>query len=157
MYYRCARKLAGTCDFKIKSERTLEKYLLANVHQEMENFVLAAEAEPNAEKAKPKKSEVEKLQERLRRTNVAFFAGNMSDEEYAEQTKELKAQIAKAQAVEEREEKPVDTETVKAFLATDFEVIYETLTKEERRTLWRSVIDEIVLDGAEPVGIKVKA
>ena len=81
----------------------------------------------------------------------------MTDEEYAEQTKDLKAQIAKAQAEEDRSEKPVDTEAVKAFLATDFEGIYETLTKEERRTLWRSVIDEIVLDGAEPVGIKFKA
>jgi DNA invertase Pin-like site-specific DNA recombinase len=158
MYYRCVGKLAGTCDFKIVTEKNIEQYMLDHVREEMEKFVLSAEAEPNEEKkAKPKKSEAEKLQERLRRTNVAFFAGNMSDEEYAEQTQELKAQIAKAQADEAREEKPVDTEAVKAFLATDFEGIYETLTKEERRTLWRSVVDEIVLDGTEPVGIKFKA
>ena len=158
MYYRCVGKLAGTCDFKIVTEKNIEEYLLENVRKKMEKYVSSAEAEPHAEKkTKPKKSEVEKLQERLRRTNVAFFAGNMSDEEYAEQTKAIKEQIAKAQATESREEKPVDTEAVKAFLATDFESIYETLTKEERRTLWRSVIDEIVLDGTEPVGIKFKA
>lgn len=158
MYYRCVGKLAGTCDFKQVTEKSIEQYLIENVRTEMEQFVLSAEAEPNEEKkAKPKKSEVEKLQERLRRTNVAFFAGNMSDEEYAEQTKELKAQIAKAQQEEAKTEKPVDTEAVKAFLATDFESIYETLTKEERRMLWRSVVDEIVLDGTEPVGIKFKA
>lgn len=158
MYYRCVGKLAGTCDFKIVTEKNIEQYLLDHVREEMEKFVLSAEAEPKEEKkTKPKKSEVEKLQERLRRTNVAFFAGNMTDDEYAEQTKELKAQIAKAQAEEARSEKPVDTEAVKAFLATDFEGIYETLTKEERRTLWRSVVDEIVLDGTEPVGIKFKA
>ena len=158
MYYRCVGKLAGTCDFKIVTEKNIEEYLLENVRSEMEQYVLSAEAEPKEEKkTKPKKREVEKLQERLRRTNVAFFAGNMTDEEYAEQTKDLKAQIAKAQAEEVKSEKPVDTETVKAFLAMDFEGIYETLTKEERRTLWRSVIDEIVLDGTEPVGIKFKA
>lgn len=158
MYYRCVGKLAGTCDFKIVTEKNIEEYLLENIRSEMEQYVLSAEAEPKEEKkAKPKKSEVEKLQERLRRTNVAFFAGNMTDEEYAEQTKELKAQIAKAQAEEDKTEKPVDTEAVKAFLAMDFEGIYETLTKEERRTLWRSVIDEIVLDGTDPVGIKFKA
>jgi hypothetical protein len=124
----------------------------------MEKYVLSAEAAPNGEKkAKPKKSEVEKLSEKLRRTNVAFFAGNMTDEEYAEQTADIKAQIAKAQAEEAKVEKPVDTEAVKAFLATDFEGMYETLTKEERRSLWRSIIDEIVLDGTEPVGIKFKA
>jgi DNA invertase Pin-like site-specific DNA recombinase len=158
MYYRCASKLAGTCDFKTISEKDLEKYMLANVRSEIEKFILSTEVDPKEEKkSKPKKSEVEKLQEKLRRTNVAFFAGNMDDDEYAEQTKALKEQIAKAQAEEAREEKPVDTEAVKAFLATDFEKLYETLTKEERRTLWRSVVDEIVLDGTEPVGIKFKA
>ena len=158
MYYRCVAKLAGTCDFKNVTEINIEKYLLDNVRSEMEKFVLSAEAEPKEEKkGKPKKNEVEKLQERLRRVNVGFFAGNMSDEEYAEQTKTIKEQIAKAQAEEVKAEKPIDTEAVKAFLATDFESIYETLTKEERRTLWRSVIDEIVLDGTEPVGIKFKA
>lgn len=158
MYYRCAAKLSGTCDFTIATEKHIEKYLLKNIRSEMEQFVLSAEAEPKEEKkGKPKKSETEKLQERLRRLNVAFFAGNMDDEEYAEQTQTLKAQIAKAQAEEVKAEKPVDTEAVKAFLATDFEGLYETLTKEERRTLWRSVVDEIVLDGTEPVGIKFKA
>lgn len=158
MYYRCVGKMAGTCDFKIVTEKNIEQYLLDNVRTEMEKYILSAEAEPNTEKkAKPKKSEVEKLNEKLRRTNVAFFAGNMTDEEYAEQTQELKVQIVKAQADEAKNEKPIDTEAVKAFLATDFEGIYETLTKEERRTLWRSVVDEIVLDGTEPVGIKFKA
>lgn len=124
----------------------------------MEKFVSSAEAEPhNDKKAKSKKSDVEKLQERLRRLNVAFFAGNMTDEEYAEQTKTIKEQIAEAQAEERKAEKPINTEAVKAFLAMDFESIYVTLTKEERRTLWRSMIDEVVLDGAEPVGIKIKA
>lgn len=158
MYYRCMGKLAGTCDFKIVTEKNVEEYLLENVRKEMEQLVLSAETTPKEEKkSKPKKSEVEKLNEKLRRTNVAFFAGNMTDEEYAEQTKTIKEQIAKAQAAEAREEKPVDTKAVKAFLETDFESIYETLTKEERRTLWRSVVDEIVLDGTEPVGIKIKA
>ena len=158
MYYRCAGKLSGTCDFKIVTEKNIEEYLLNNVRSEMEKYVLSAEAEHKEEKkAKPKKNDVEKLNEKLRRTNVAFFAGNMSDEEYAEQTKTIKEQIVKAQAEEARAEKPVDTEGMKAFLETDFESIYETLTKEERRTLWRSVVDEIVLDGVDPIGIKIKA
>ena len=158
MYYRCVGKLSGTCDFKVVTEMNIEKYLLENVRKEMEKFILAAETAPEEEKkGKPKKSEVEKLNEKLRRTNVAFFAGNISDEEYAEQTKAIKELIAKAQQEEIRSEKPVDTAAVKAFLATDFEGIYETLTKEERRRLWRSVIDEVVLDGTEPVGIKFKA
>ena len=66
MYYRCVGKLAGTCDFKQVTEKSIEQYLLDNVRTEMENFVLSADAEQKVEpKAKPKKSEAEKLQERL--------------------------------------------------------------------------------------------
>jgi DNA invertase Pin-like site-specific DNA recombinase len=158
LYYRCMGKLAGTCDFHQVTEKNIEKYLINNIRSEMEKLITSAEAAQHTEKKdKPKKSEVEKLQERLRRLNVAFFAGNMDDKEYAEQTKAIKEQIAKAQAEEVKAEKPVDTEAIRAFLDMDFEAIYETLTKEERRTLWRSVVDEIVLDGMEPVGIKLKA
>lgn len=157
MYYRCAGKLAGVCDFQSITEIAIDRYLLKNVRKEMEQFILSTETAPGTKQPKPKKSEVEKLQEKLRRTNVAFFAGNITDEEYAEQTKAIKEQIAKAQAEELKEEKPIDLAAIKAFLATDFEGTYEILTKEERRTLWRTVIEEIVLDGTEPVGIKFKA
>ena len=156
MYYRCMGKTAGICDFKTVTERNIEQYLLDNLRKEMEKFVASAEADPSTEKATPKKNDVDKLQERLRRLNVAFFAGNMTDAEYAEQAKGIKDLIAKAQAEAAKAEKPVDTEAIKAFLATDFEDIYTNLTKEERRSLWRSLIDEIVLDGTEPVGIKLK-
>lgn len=149
-YYRCAGTISGICDLRSKSEKAIEKYLLEKLRSKMEEYVLSTETEQNSEKkAKPQKSNVEKLQERLRRLNVAFFDGNMTDEEYAQQTKEIKNQIANAKAEEVKEEKPVDTEAVKALLATDFEGTYQTLTKEERQQFWRSSIDEIVLDDEE--------
>lgn len=158
MYYRCVAKSAGVCDYGHVTEMNVEKYLLENLRPEMEKFIKSAEAEQHAEQnAGSKRNDVEKLQERLRRLNVAFFAGNMTDEEYAEQTNDIKNMIAKAQAEEVKAEKPIDTEAIKEFLAIDFEGIYETLSKEEKRTLWRSVIDEIVVKDALPVGIKIKA
>ena len=157
-YYRCRGDLAGLCKANTVSELVMEKYLLENARKKLEDLVLSSETEAHEEKkSKPKKSDVERLQEKLRRTNVAFFAGNMTDEEYAEQTKAIKEQIAKAQAEEVREEKPVDLEAIKAFLAVDFEGLYDTLTREEKRILWRSIIDEIELDGKKPVGIKIRA
>lgn len=154
MYYRCAAGISGSCDFKQISEISIEQYLLENLRPTMEKYVLTAEAEQNAtKKTKPKKSETEKLQERLRRLNVVFYTGNITDEEYVEQSKAINEQIAKAQAEEVKAEKPVDTEAIKAFLTTDFESIYCTLNKEERRRLWRSVIDEIVMDRNKPIDI----
>lgn len=158
MFYRCKQAISGACDFKQISEIKIEKYLLENLRSEMEKYVLSAEAEhKQGHKAKPQKSDVEKLQEKLRRTNVAFFAGNMSDEEYAEQTNAIKAEIAKAQADEIKEDKPVDTAAIKALLETDFETTYETLSKEELQQFWRSAINEIVLDGKGPIRIAFKS
>lgn len=157
-YYRCARSNVGNCDFTPVSERNIEKYLLENVRSEMEKYIASTEAEQNiAKNTKQKKSDVEKLQEKLRRTNVAFFAGNMTDEEYAAQTKEIKDQIAKAQIEEVKAQKPVDTEAIKALLSTDFEAIYQTLAREEQRILWRTIIDQIVPVGHETIKIKFKS
>ena len=157
MYYRCAGTAMGNCDFGVLTEINIEKYLLENVRKEMEQYVASVETALNTDqKAKSNKNEIVRLQEKQRRLNLIFYTGNISDEEYTEQSAEIKNQIAVAQQEEAKAEKPVDIEAVKAFLETDFEAIYETLTQEEKRTFWRSIIDEIVLDGKEPVGIKFK-
>ena len=44
------------------------------------------------------------------------------------------------------DEKPPDFSAVEAILQNNFRQIYETLTREEKRTLWRSAIKEIRID-----------
>ena len=97
-----------------------------------------------------------KLKEQLRRVNVAYYAGNLEDDEYIKKTKELKAMIDKASA-EEQNEKPLDLTALKEFLNSDFEKIYSTLDKKEQQRLWRSIIDELYYDGNSITGIKFKA
>ena len=46
------------------------------------------------------------------------------------------------------QEAPPDFAAVRNILTADFKAIYETLTREEKRTLWRSVIEEIKVDNA---------
>ena len=55
-------------------------------------------------------------------------------------------QAALSQLPEPVEEKPPDFSVVEALLQNDFKQIYETLTREEKRTLWRSAIKEIRID-----------
>lgn len=157
LYYRCTATLVGMCDYRTVTEKRIEDYLLDNVRKELENFVITAEATPASTKAPQGKSDTEKLTEKLRRLNVAYFAGNLTDEDYTAQTQKIKEQIAAAQKEEEAAGKPVDLEALKAFLETDFETTYQTLSKMDKRRLWRAVIDEIVLDGKDVVDIKFKA
>jgi len=44
------------------------------------------------------------------------------------------------------DEKPPDFSAVEALLQNNFKEIQETLTREEKRTLWRSAIKEIRID-----------
>ena len=144
LYYRCTKNISSACEYKgVLSEKAIERHLLQNVRQEIEGLVLSAEAEQQQAKPKPKRNTTAKLQEKLRRINVSYHAGNMEDEDYLAQTKAIREQIAAAQAEEEAEEKPVDLSALKNLLEQDFETIYQTLDKEDRRRLWRSVIRRI--------------
>lgn len=156
-YYRCPYHITGVCDFKKVSEKIVERYLLENLRTEMEKTLQDIETEKQSEKKiKFMKSEIERLQETLRRINAAYFAGNMSDEEYATTATAIKNQISVAQQEAALTERTIDTEAIKAFLATDFEGIYENLNRVDKRAMWQSVIDEIILDGETPVDIKLK-
>lgn len=156
-YYLCERKSVGNCSFKAVNEEQIEQYLLKNIRSEMEEFVLSAEtAQEEIQKTKPKKSDIEKLQEKLRRLNVVFYTGNMPDEEYAKESNEIKNQIMVAQQAEAQAEKPVDIQAVKELLKTDFEAIYKRSSREQQRTIWRSVIAGLVPVPECPGMVRVK-
>ena len=46
---------------------------------------------------------------------------------------------------------PPNFEAVEQLLQTDFKSLYDTLTREEKRTLWRSVIKEIRIDNDQNI------
>ena len=134
--YRCNNSKLKTCAYRHQlSERKIEKYLLENI------------------KSQPKIQSLVALNEQLRRLNVIFIAGNIGDEEYAAETKRIKAEVEKAKQ-QESENRPANLDWIKSFLESDFLSTYESLDKEEQRRLWRSIIEEIYIDGTEVTGIK---
>ena len=80
------------------------------------------------------------------------MAGNISDDDYLAESRRLKAAIEKAKAQDEQDTPP-NLEALRAFLQSDFLTIYDSLSKEDRRRIWRSVIQEILIDGTTPTGI----
>lgn len=142
--YRCRFKNT-TCSYKrTLSEIKIEKYLLANLSQLLENEIAKAELEKTKPKPKPKYN-LQALKERLRRLNVTYMAGNKSDEEYLQEDAEIKALIAKAESEAPPPER--DLEPLREVLNSDFITIYLTLDAEDKRRFWRSIIKEIQVDG----------
>lgn len=152
--YRCNNSRLRTCDFNHQlSERKIEKYLLENIKSMLATYITDSDV-TQAEKAKRTKvTDIATLNEQLRRLNVIFMAGNISDNEYASETNRIKQEIAKARA-EEKENRPVDTQAIKEFLDSDFLEVYHSLGKEDQRRMWRSLIEEIYIEGTNVTGIK---
>jgi hypothetical protein len=106
-------------------------------------------ARVSLERAKPKKKpkvNVSNLREQLRRLNVAYRAGNMTDEEYLAESKEINQMIVKAEKEVEMDPGEKDLSALKVVMEMDFRGIYQDLTEEDKQRFWRSIIDTINLD-----------
>lgn len=145
MYYRCQQRLVGLCTTRALSEIKIERYMLDNVRAEMERQLVDYEVAQATPKQQKKKADVSKLQERLRRVNVSYQAGNMTDAEYLDTTAEIQAAIADAQKADKDEGQKFNPAAIRAFLDSDFDTLYATLSRDEKRALWCSIIDHITL------------
>lgn len=146
MYYRCHGSITKACDNRISiSEKSIEAQLLERLRTDLEKLVISAEVQEVPIKKKP--SQVGKLNEQLRRLNVAYYEGNMPDDEYKKAADNLKKKIEKAILEDQATEKPADLTAIKEMLSTDFESIYTTLTPKGKQLFWRAIIERITFDG----------
>ena len=141
-YYRCHHAHFYQCEYKKQvSEIQTEKWLLKNVKSRLEAFL----REDAAPKPKPKRNK-EKINEKIRRLNVVYMGGGKSDEEYMEELADLKLQLVAAEREASDTYKKRDLRPLQAFLSSDFETIYNDLSAEDKRQLWRSIIDHLIVE-----------
>lgn len=151
--YRCGRANINLCTFHhTLSERRIEKFLLKNIRTQLEEYVVTVEAEQTQKRRQLNLQDVLSLNEQLRRLNVIFMAGNISDQEYAAETKRLKSEIDRSKQAAEQTALP-NLQAIKDFLSDNVLDLYSTLSKEDQRRLWRSLISEIHVQGTSPVKI----
>ena len=146
--YRCNNGKLRTCPYHgYISENKLEKYLLAHIKTDLERYITENEV-ANSEKRKSQQKTLDavKINEQIRRLNAVYIAGNISDEDYAEEAKKLKATLEKAKQ-QEKEEAPVDLNGLKDFLEGNFLELYKSMAAEDKRRMWRSIIDSIHPNG----------
>ena len=148
-YYRCPRHVSNaSCDnSKRMSEREVEEYLLNAIKPEIERYIAEFEiAQKEPIKKQSNADKIKKLEKRLERVNYQYEEDRISQEEY---DRKYKALIEEMNALRVDDMKPEITERdlgpLRAFLSLDLNEIYKTLTREEKRALWRSVVSEIVL------------
>lgn len=149
-YYRCNKMaMDKKCNNheRIK-EREVERYLLNNIEDELAKYIVSSEVK--AVPAKKPKYSRSKIQGEIDRLNKMYQKGRIDDDEYDKEYDKLQSKLDMC----DLEPQARNLEPLKAFLKSDFKDIYEYLSKEEKRALWRSIIDKMVFNSHDDIDIK---
>ncbi len=150
-YYRCNHYYKEhLCNHKgVVSEAKIEKYLLDNIEQEIRSVIVNYEISSKQRSRKPAPDKG-KIRRKLERLKELYINDLISLEDYKKDYADLKQQL---DTLVETTPPPVDINALKHFLSSGFLAIYQTLDREERRLMWRSVIKEIHLDSSNSIRI----
>ena len=148
-YQRCNKAaLHAQCTARRQqSETKLEEYLLETIKPEIERYIAEYEIAQKEPVKKPSNAEkIKKLEKKLQRVNYQYEEDRISQEEYDQK---YKAIVDELNSLRDQDNTPEiterDLEPLRDFLSLDLDTIYKTLTREEKRALWRSVVSEIYL------------
>ena len=146
-YYRCNKyRVQRTCDFNISvCEKKIEKQLLDNLEQYIENEIVNVES--IVEKKKPKtdnSKRIDAIKNEMDRLTRIYRKGRIEEEEYDTEFLMLERELKTLDV----EEKPVvrDLSTLKDLLGTDYRSLYNELDKAHKKSFWRKLIAEFSID-----------
>lgn len=148
--YRCGaayprkRCINRKCFF----ESTIEKYMLANVFPELEKYIAEYDIKQvPTDNFQKKRKTIEKKIDRLKEL---YLNGLIDMNEYRSDKAELTDQL---ESIPSEPPEQSDLSHLKHFLKLDLESIYKSMSEEERRMLWRSIIKEIRVDQNKNISI----
>lgn len=146
LFYRCnLNKKDQQCTFsQLVSQLQVEKYLIANLKDEIEKHQVKAEIAAKNNNVIDVKKKRAKIQQEMDRLNNIYQKGNMTEEKYDREFADLKEKMEALEYIEQP--KPINTDSIKELMEGDFEALYITLSQEEKQFLWRSVIEKIIID-----------
>ena len=147
-YYRCnkARQHDMCTNMFAANELAIEKHLLETIKPEIERYIAEYElAQKEPVKKTSNADKIKKLEKKLQRVNYQYEEDRISQEEYDQKYKAIVDEMATLRVEDTKEVTERDLEPLRAFLSLDLDTIYKSLTREEKRALWRSVVSEIHL------------
>ncbi|HJA66034.1 MAG TPA: recombinase family protein [Candidatus Mediterraneibacter cottocaccae] len=145
-YYRCNQYFQrGRCDHNgsVREDR-VEQWLFDHLAEEIDRCKLEWEVKAARKKRRADRTDLAAIKGKLTRLKELYVNDLIDLEEYK---KDFEIYTAALQQIPDPvEETPPDLSGVERFLQSDFKDIYNSLTREEKRTLWRSAIKEIRVD-----------
>lgn len=144
--YRCNHfYMKNHCEAKGSfSEFSLEKKLISSIEDEIDKYICEYTLSLKSKVAP--KTDVKSIKEEIERLNKMYQKNRISEQEYDYEYDRLERKLDKAN---EDVPKERDLTPLQDFLNSDWRNIYHTLESAEKRALWRSVIDYIIVDVRE--------
>lgn len=147
-YYRCNQHFQrDRCSHKKQvREDHIEEWLFANLRKELERC--KADWEVKAAKKKRAMSSTNKatIKRKLQKLKELYLNDLIDLEEYKKDYQIYTSTLNQLSEIKDENEKPPNFSAIEAILNNNFKEIYNALTREEKRTLWRSIIKEIRID-----------
>lgn len=144
--YRCKRHYGSkvkTCGFtKVVNEKKLESYLLNNIQTMLRDYVIKMEV--GSSEVKDNSSRISYLSRKANNLKELYINDLISIDEYKHDKQDIEAELV---SLKEVSKKPLDLSLYERFAESDISTIYADLSRKEKRTFWRSIINEIHLDG----------
>ncbi len=138
--YRCNRYHLKKCTYsKSPLESTIETYMLKNIKNEINRYILELN-EINSQKEKSPKINIEKLERRLDRLSELYLDERISKEKYDLEYTKIKEQLSKENIDKEIKQ---DYSKLREILNQDIDSLYNNLSNENKRNFWASFIDYI--------------
>lgn len=145
-YYRCNQHFQrGRCLHKKEiREDCIEEWLFKNMKQEITRYKDEWEMSAAKKKKAAKQTDKSAVKRKMAKLKELYINDLIDIEEYKKDFEMYTTMLQQAQELTE-ETRP-DFEAAERLLGKDFKEAYKALTREEKRTLWRSVISEIRID-----------
>ena len=120
--------------------------MLENLSSEYEKYKIRSN-KINEEKKKVRKAKnPAQLSKEMERLNLLFQKGRISFDYYDEEYQRLEEELAFAASDPSLEEPKRNYSELEKLLRTDFKEMYDSLSLENRRAFWRSIIKQIHLN-----------
>lgn len=150
-YYRCNQHFQrGKCSRRHATrESFVEDWLFQHLDEELQRCKLDWEVKAAEKRRAASGSDKAALKRKLSKLKELYVNDLIDIEEYKKDYQIYTAALD--QLPEAAAEKPPDFAAVEALLQNDFKTIYDTLTREDKRTLWRSAIKEIRIDNDDNI------
>lgn len=150
-YYRCNQHLQrGRCthNHSVREDR-VEQWLFDHLGEELERCKLEWEVQAAEKKRSVTSRDKAALKRKLTKLKELYVNELIDIDDYKKDYEIYTAALN--QIPDTTQEAPPDFAAVEKLLQKDFRKIYDTLTREEKRTLWRSVIKEIRIDNDQNI------